>query len=127
MVGRVQTKHIVFCHTERMRSIQVWQIKKFSRHCVSNTKLPGFFTVVQNDNMKQNAPHFVIASETWQSRSSKAVGKADTYLYLDSSLSFRMTKKSGYHTQIKSLQNTILFIIPFYILLQSIFYPCLHP
>jgi hypothetical protein len=81
-VGRVQTKHIVFCHTERMRSIQVWQIKKFSRHFVSNTNSPGFFTIVQNDNMKQNALHFVILSACEVSRSLNCQPPADHILSL---------------------------------------------
>jgi hypothetical protein len=45
--------------------------------------------------MKQNALHFVIASETWQSRLLNAVGTPTHLYYLDSSLSFRMTKQNA--------------------------------
>jgi hypothetical protein len=48
--------------------------------------------------MKQNALHFVIASETWQSRLLNAVGTPTHLYYLDSSLRstpFRMTKQNA--------------------------------
>ena len=104
---------------------------------MSNTKSPGFFTIVQNDNMKQNAPHFVILSACEVSRSLNCQPTADrilslrvkrgnpghqmpsappTHLYhLDSSLSFKMTPSPSccaIHPSLHHPKNFTIFRVP---------------